>query len=66
MFINIVWKTALLYLIVVLSMRLMGKRQIGQLQPFEFAIAVMISEMLADNPDSYTGQYLKSLKDLNT
>jgi uncharacterized membrane protein YcaP (DUF421 family) len=42
MFINIVWKTALLYLIVVLSMRLMGKRQIGQLQPFEFAIAVMI------------------------
>jgi uncharacterized membrane protein YcaP (DUF421 family) len=47
MFINIVWKTALLYLIVVLSMRLMGKRQIGQLQPFEFAIAVMISEIAA-------------------
>ncbi|MDI9483817.1 MAG: DUF421 domain-containing protein, partial [Bacillota bacterium] len=47
MFINIVWKTALLYLTVVLSMRLMGKRQIGQLQPFEFAIAVMISEIAA-------------------
>ena len=47
MFINLVWKTALLYLIVVLSMRLMGKRQIGQLQPFEFAIAVMISEIAA-------------------
>jgi len=47
MFINLVWKTALLYLVVVLSMRLMGKRQIGQLQPFEFAIAVMISELAA-------------------
>ena len=47
MFINIVWKTALLYLTVVLSIRLMGKRQIGQLQPFEFAIAVMISEIAA-------------------
>ncbi|HEY8500275.1 MAG TPA: DUF421 domain-containing protein [Clostridia bacterium] len=47
MFINILWKTVLLYLIVVISMRLMGKRQIGQLQPFEFAIAVMISEIAA-------------------
>jgi uncharacterized membrane protein YcaP (DUF421 family) len=28
-------------------MRVMGKRQIGQLQPFEFAIAVMISELAA-------------------
>lgn len=47
MFINILWKTVLLYLVVVISMRLMGKRQIGQLQPFEFAIAVMISEIAA-------------------
>lgn len=29
-------------------------------------IATGTPEMLADNPDSYTGQYLKSLKDLNT
>jgi len=28
-------------------MRLMGKRQIGQLQPFEFAVAIMISELAA-------------------
>lgn len=28
-------------------MRLMGKRQIGELQPFEFAIAVMISDLAA-------------------
>lgn len=43
----LVWKTLLLYLVVILSMRLMGKRQIGQLQPFEFAVAVMISEIAA-------------------
>ncbi len=41
---HIVWKTALLYIIVVISMRLMGKRQIGELQPFEFAVAIIISE----------------------
>ncbi len=28
-------------------MRLMGKRQIGEFQPFEFAIAVMVSELAA-------------------
>lgn len=43
----IIWKTLLLYIVVIISMRLMGKRQIGQLQPFEFAVAVMISEIAA-------------------
>ncbi|NLZ54277.1 MAG: DUF421 domain-containing protein [Thermoanaerobacteraceae bacterium] len=44
---DIIWKTALMYIVVVVSMRLMGKRQIGEFQPFEFAIAVMISELAA-------------------
>lgn len=34
-------------MIVVVVMRIMGKRQIGQLQPFELAIAIMISELAA-------------------
>lgn len=45
MTLHTVWKTALLYIIVVISMRLMGKRQIGELQPFEFAVAIIISEI---------------------
>jgi uncharacterized membrane protein YcaP (DUF421 family) len=36
-----------LYIIVVIAMRIMGKRQIGQLQPFELVIAIMISELAA-------------------
>lgn len=44
---DIIWKTIVLYLIVVASMRFMGKRQIGELQPFEFAVAIMISELAA-------------------
>jgi uncharacterized membrane protein YcaP (DUF421 family) len=43
----IVWKTVVLYLVVIVAMRLMGKRQIGELQPFEFAVALMISELAA-------------------
>ncbi len=38
-------RSIILYTIVVITMRLMGKRQIGQLQPFELAIAVMISDL---------------------
>ena len=44
---TIVWKTVVLYLVVIVAMRLMGKRQIGELQPFEFAVALMISALAA-------------------
>lgn len=42
---TVMLRTIILYSIVVLTMRLMGKRQIGQLQPFELAIAIMISDL---------------------
>lgn len=47
MVLSLITKTIILYLVVVAAMRVMGKRQIGQLQPFEFAVAVMISELAA-------------------
>lgn len=40
-------RTAILYLLVVVIIRLMGKHQIGQLQPFELVITIMISELAA-------------------
>ena len=40
-------RALVLYIIVIICMRLMGKRQIGQLQPFELAIAIMISDLAA-------------------
>jgi uncharacterized membrane protein YcaP (DUF421 family) len=43
----ILLRTIILYLIVVSVMRLMGKRQIGELQPYELATAIMISELAA-------------------
>lgn len=43
--INIIIRSALLYIIVVLVMRLMGKRQIGELQPYELVISIMIAEL---------------------
>ncbi len=38
-------RAIILYIVVLIVMRLMGKREIGQLQPFELAIAIMISEL---------------------
>ena len=38
-------RTLILYAIVFITMRILGKRQIGQLQPFELTIAIMISEL---------------------
>jgi len=43
----VVFRTLILYTIVVIVMRLMGKRQIGQLQPFELVVAIMISDLAA-------------------
>lgn len=40
-------RTIILYALVIIVMRLMGKRQIGQLQPFELAATIMISELAA-------------------
>jgi uncharacterized membrane protein YcaP (DUF421 family) len=40
-------RTIVLYIVVVAVMRIMGKRQIGELQPFELVIAIMLSELAA-------------------
>ena len=39
------FRAIVLYLIVLVVMRLMGKREIGQLQPFELAISIMIADL---------------------
>lgn len=38
-------RSIILYIIVLVVMRLMGKREIGQLQPFELAISIMIADL---------------------
>ena len=48
------FRAILLYIIVLIVMRLMGKREIWQLQPFELAISIMIAD-LASIPMTDTG-----------
>ena len=41
------FRAIVLYIIVLIVMRFMGKREIGQMQPFELVIAMMIADLAA-------------------
>ena len=43
------FRAILLYILVLVVMRLMGKREIGQLQPFELAISIMIADSISSD-----------------
>ena len=43
----VILRTVILFTVVVVFLRIMGKRQIGQLQPYELAIVILISELAA-------------------
>jgi uncharacterized membrane protein YcaP (DUF421 family) len=38
-------RTIILYIVVISTVRIMGKRQVGEMQPFELVIAIMVSEL---------------------
>ena len=42
---NIFVRSIIIYFFLLVAMRLMGKRQLGELQPFEFAITLVASEL---------------------
>lgn len=43
----VIIRTLILYAATVLLLRIMGKRQVGQLQPYELVVIIMISELAA-------------------
>ena len=55
------FRAIVLYIVVLIVMRLMGKREIGQLQPFELAIAIMIAD-LASIPMTETGVPISTIE----
>lgn len=38
-------RTIILYILVLIIIRIMGKRQVGQLQPFELVVTIMLAEL---------------------
>lgn len=46
MFISFI-RTLILYLVIILTLRVMGKRQVGELAPSELVVAILISDLAA-------------------
>ena len=49
-----VYRTAVLYLILFAAMRLVGKRQLGQMEPTEFVVTMLVANLASipiENPD---------------
>ena len=40
-------RTVILYLLLMVAMRLMGKRQLGELQPSELVVTLLLSDLAA-------------------
>ena len=51
-------RTIILYLCVLFAMRLMGKRQLGELQPEELVSTILISNLASISIESEDGIYL--------
>ena len=55
------WRTVLFFGVLTLTIRLMGKRQVGQMEPAEFAVAMLIADLAAipvENPGTPLAQGL--------
>ena len=53
MFLTIVFRTIFFYLIVVISYKIMGKREVGELGVFDFIISMLISQLIAICIENY-------------
>ena len=41
----LVFRTVFFYILTLIAIRIMGKRQVGQLQPFELVVTIIIAEL---------------------
>lgn len=45
-------RAVFLYMVLIITMRALGKRQMGELQPYEFALTLLLAEVIADPVNS--------------
>lgn len=53
MLLTIIFRTIFFYLIVVISYKIMGKREVGELGVFDFIISMLISQLIAISIENY-------------
>lgn len=55
------FRAILLYIVLIATMRALGKRQLGELQPYEFALTILLAEIIADPINSVATPLLYGL-----
>lgn len=55
------FRAVLLYGVLIVTMRMLGKRQLGELQPYEFALTLLLAEIIADPVSSVSMPLLYGL-----
>ena len=54
----LVWKTAFIYFLILLTLRFMGKREVGQLGLFDFVVLLLIADVSAITLDDEKSIYI--------
>lgn len=55
--IDIIWKTTLIYFVILLTLKFMGKREIGELSLFDFVVILLIADLSAVTLDNNMSFY---------
>lgn len=66
MYIEIIIKTTLLYFFIVLSYRIMGKKEVGQLSIIDLIVSLLIAELAAISIEDTDVSILKSIVPIST
>ena len=61
MYINIILKTIILYLLIILAYRIMGKKEVGQLSIIDLIVSILIAELAAIAIEQYESSILVSI-----
>jgi len=54
-------RAIILYLVMILAMRAMGRRQLGQFQPYEFALTIILADLISTPMESVSTPLLQGL-----
>ena len=66
MLIKILFRTVLFYILLIFAYKIMGKRELGELGIFDFAISILISQLIAISIENYKDPILFTLLPLVT
>lgn len=61
MYINIILKTFILYIFIIIAYRIMGKKEVGQLSIIDLIVSILIAELAAISIEQYESSILISI-----